>query len=129
MTVHIENAHLVEMLGGDLKKRLLASEAARSAANHGMNPFVVFLSYEGKIGFALNRQQNTSGNAWAKVKADAAQLHASGEEAIDNAVIFTLPQSIVFAFEVMKAAYVTTHLGGAPNEVALVKIPAAEFKR
>jgi hypothetical protein len=77
MTVHIENAHLVEMLGGDLKKRLLASEAARSAANHGTNPFVVFRSYEGKISFALNRQQNTSANAWAKVKTDAAQLHAA----------------------------------------------------
>ncbi|MBV8589503.1 MAG: hypothetical protein JO212_05490 [Acetobacteraceae bacterium] len=119
----------MEMLGGDLKKKLLASEAARSAANHGTVPLVVFRSYEGKITFSLNRQQNTSANAWAKVKADAAQLHASGELASDSAVIFTLPQPIVFAFEVMKAAYVTTHLGGAPNQITLVKIPASEFRR
>lgn len=129
MTVHAENAHVIEMLGGDLKKRLLASAAAHSAADHGTDPFIVFRAYEGKVSFVLGRKQGTSANAWAKVQADAAQLHAGGELTSDNAVIFTLPEPIIFAFEVMKATYVATHLGAAANEVVLSKVTASQFKR
>jgi len=128
-TVQIEQAHVIEILGGDLKKRLLASEAARSAANRGIDPFVVFRAYEGIISLNLTRKRDTTADAWARVKADSAQVHASGELASDDAVLFKLPERIVFAFEIMRATYVTTHLGTGPNEVVLRKISADQFRR
>ena len=129
-TVRITDAHLVEMLGSDLKKRLLASEGARSAADHGTDPYIVFRAYQGNVGFRVTRSTDTSASAWAKVKADAAEVDASGKVASDSEVAFTVAEPIVFAFEVMKATFVTTHLGGGgPNDVALRPIPADRFRR
>jgi hypothetical protein len=128
-TVRITNAHLIEMLGGDLKKRLLASDGARNAADHGTDPFIVFRAYEGNVSFELTHKQDSSANAWAKVKADAVEVHASGEVISDDAVIFTIPEPIVFAFEVMKATYVATHLGDAANDVGLRQVSADQFRR
>jgi hypothetical protein len=127
--IRIEDAHLIEILGGDLHRRLLASDAARRAADRGVDPFVVFRAYDGMVSFTLARKQDTSANAWAKVKADAIDVHAGGSLASDDAVVFRLPERIVFAFEVVKATYVANHLGPRPDEVDLEKIQADEFQR
>jgi hypothetical protein len=121
---------MTEMLGGDLKKRLLASDGARSAADHGTDPYIVYRAYEGTVSFQIARTDQTSASAWAKVKTDAAQVNASGKVASDSEVVFAVPEPIVFAFEIMKATFVTTHLGaGGPGEVSLRAVPADRFRR
>lgn len=128
--VHIAQAHTIEMLGGDLKRRLLASEPARKAADRGTDPYIVFRAYQGQVGFRLARAAGTEASAWAKVKADAVQVNVAGKLATDSDVLFTIPDPIVFAFEVMKATFVTTHLGGGgADTVSLRPIEATQFHR
>lgn len=128
--MHVSGAQMIEILGGDLKKRLLASDGARSAADHGTDPYIVYRAYEGTVSFQIARKDETSASAWAKVKTDAAQVNASGKIASDSDVVFTIPEPIVFAFEIMKATFVTTHLGAdGPSDVSLRPIPADQFRR
>jgi hypothetical protein len=128
-SVHVADAMLIDMLGTQLKSRLLASSAAKSAANRGLDPFVVFRAYEGVVSFTVTRKQDTSADAWAKVKANAVEARLNGELRGNDAIVFKIPNRIIFAFEVMRATYVTTHLGAGPNDVQLDRVKASEFTR
>lgn len=129
-TLNVAKGVVIDMLGPQLKTRLLASAAAKSAANRGHDPFIVSRAYEGSVTVTIGRKAGGSAEAWAKLKTSAAQANLNGEMQGDSRLVFRIPGRFVFAFEVVQGKYLITHLGGiGPTDVRLIPIRADEFQR
>ena len=127
--LEFKNARVVEMLGPELKKRVLRDVDARDAATRKVIPFVVARSYEGTITVKMSRKQGASAEAWAQIKKDAIDAKLGAKIGSDDTVEYTVSEPFVFAFEVVRATYVAQHLGPSPDDVVLTKIPETMFKR
>lgn len=135
--VSVDSAVVLEASVPELKRRLLDSEAVRSALDKGARPVVVTRAYEGRVTLTLRRRRDTSGEGWAAVTraacsatgdcpagvgglvgSDTTRL-STAASATDTLAI-TIPQPVVFAYQVMEASFVTTHLGASgPDSVVL----------
>jgi hypothetical protein len=128
--LEFKDARVVEMLGPELKKRVLADPDAKAAADRKVPPFMVSRAFEGRVVLRLSRKAAASADAWAKVKADAVEAKVSANISSGDEVVITVADPMVFAFEVVRLNYVTTHLGpGGPDEVKFVPVPSDLFKR
>jgi len=127
--LEFKGARVVEMLGPELKKRVLRDVDARDAATRKVVPYVVARSYEGTITVKMSRKQGASAEAWAQIKKDAIDAKLGAKIGSDDTVEYTVSEAFVFAFEVVRATYVAQHLGSNPDDVVLTKIPETMFKR
>ena len=134
--VRIDSATVLEVPVQDLKRRLLASDAVRSALDRGARPVVVTRAYEGIVTLTLRRRREASGEAWAAVSRAVCTLSSdcptsapplandttrlSGSVSGADTLTVSIPQRVVFAYQVMQASFITTHLGAAgPDSVVL----------
>lgn len=127
--IEFKNARVVDILGPELKKRVLADDAARAASARKIPPFIVARSYEGTISLKMSRKQGADAQAWATVKKDAIEAKLGAKIGADDAVEISVAEPFVFAFEVVRATYFAEHLGKGADEVRLTPIPEDLFKR
>lgn len=127
--VEFKDARVVEILGPELKKRILKSDDARSSSARKVSPFVVARSYEGIITVKMSRKAGADAQAWATLKKDALEAKIGAKVGADDTVEFTVGEPFVFAFEVVRAAYVAEHMGPGADEVRLTPIPEDMFRR
>lgn len=112
-----------------LKKRLLGSEEIRAQAAQGREPLVVVRSYEGLVTLRVGKSSATSAEVWQKAKDSAketanfpnSKVAIKGES--DDSLEVTFNEPIVFAFEMVAAKLIATHLGADPNDVQFRSIP------
>jgi hypothetical protein len=127
--LEFKDARVVEMLGPELKKRLLKDAEARDASSRKVVPFIVARAFEGTITVKMTQKQGASADAWAQIKKDAIDAKIGAKIGSDDTVEFTVADPFVFAFEVVRATYVAQHLGSVADDVVLTKIPETMFKR
>ncbi|TFF27447.1 hypothetical protein E3C22_03025 [Jiella endophytica] len=129
--LEFRNARAVEMLGAEMKKRVLADPDAKAAAERRVSPFMVSRAFEGKVSLRLTRKAGMSADAWANIKAQPVEVRAGVHVSAGDEVVITVDDPVVFAFEVVRTNYVTTHLGPGkgPDDVRFVPIPEDLFER
>jgi hypothetical protein len=129
-----KNCRSIELPIDKLKKRLLGSEEVKAQAAQGRDPLVVVRSYEGVVTLRISRTGSTSAQAWQKAKSSTkeaagfpnSKISVQGES--DDSLEVTFKESIVFAYEMVAAKLITTHLGSEPNDVQFTPVfePAAK---
>lgn len=124
LRLEVKEGHVIEMPVSLLKKKLLDSDAAKSAANHGTDPIVITRSYVGTLIFVLRQKSAAGGQLLAKV-AKSSDLPSNGSVSVDanrvgeGILRITVQNPVVFAFEASSAQYITQHLGTVPDDVTL----------
>jgi hypothetical protein len=118
----IADGKILEMDVPALKRKLLASQEAQSAANKGTDPIVITRAYEGRLTYLLKRKGSDQGSVWKK----AAQSNLNNEHfrvdasrAQQGEVRVELLDPVIFAFEASSAHFILTHLGVEPSDVVL----------
>jgi hypothetical protein len=131
----ISDAQVFEMKAGDLKRRLLGSEDAVSAANKGNDPLIITRAWSGIFTLRLRTSGKLDANATAQVRGDAERLaknrkdvevELQGSQDKDGAVLVKLTTPTVFAFEAAAASYVNRSLATTPQDVKLVPLRVPE---
>ena len=87
-------------------------------------------AFEGRVVVRLTRKSGASADAWAKLKAEAVEAKVGASIDTGDDIVITVAEPFVFAFEVMRLNYVTTHLGTtAGDDVRLAPVPEDLFQR
>lgn len=134
LELEVTDGHVLEMPVSLLKKKLLDSDAAKSAANHGTDPIVVTRSYVGTMTFILRQRSAAGAQLLAKV-AKSSDLPANGSVSLDanrvgeGILRITVQSPVVFAFEASSAQYLTQHLGTTPDDVVLKPVRPDSFTK
>jgi hypothetical protein len=123
------DARIVEILGPELKRRILQDPDAKAAAARKVPPFVVARAFEGRLTVKMSRKDGASAEAWGRIKQQAVEAKVGASVGSDDTVSYTVGEPFVFAFEVVRVNYVTEHLGSAANDAVLVPVPEDLFGR
>jgi hypothetical protein len=127
--IDLKNARVIELLGPELKRRVLADPDALAAAARKVPPFAVLRAYEGRVAVTLTKKKAASADAWAKVKQAAVDAKVGANIGADDKVVISVEEPFVFGFEVVQLNYVTQHLGSKADDVNLVPVPDDLFQR
>jgi hypothetical protein len=127
--IEFKNARVIELLGPELKRRVLADPDALAAAARKIPPFAVLRAFQGTATLTLTKKDAASADAWAKVKETAVQANVGASASADDKLVISVGEPFVFGFEVVQLNYVTQHLGSTVDDVNLVKIPEDLFQR
>jgi hypothetical protein len=133
VALKVSDGRVLEMPVADLKRRLLSSQSAQSAANKGTDPVVISRAYSGILTFTLRQKSSAGARVIANV-AKAPELNANGSVKLDASksgegeITIEVAQPVVFAFEASSARYITNHLGSGPNDVTLTPIKPSDVK-
>jgi len=128
----IDDGTVIELPVPELKRLLLESESAKSAANKGVDPLIVDRAYVGTLTFVLKRKSD----AGAKLVSDIAKSGAlasstvaklDATRAAEGELKVTISDPIVFAFEVSAASYITNNLSIAPTDVNFRRVRPADL--
>lgn len=130
--IEISGGQVLEMPVPDLKRKLLESDAAKSAANHGTDPLIITRSYVGILTFVLRQKSAAGAQLLAKASkssdlASDASIKMDANRLGQGILRVTVDQSVVFAFEASSATYLTQHLGATPDDVNLTPVSPASL--
>jgi hypothetical protein len=129
VTLQFTDAHVIDILAPELKRRVLQDPGARAAATRNVSPFVVSRAYEGKLTVKLTRKNGASAEAWGRIKQEAIDARVGANIGNDDTVTYAVGEPFVFAFEIVRASYVAEHLGSSANDVILAPVPEDLFAR
>ena len=125
---------VIEMTLADLKRRLLASSDVLDQAAKGNQPMVIVRSFEGQLEIRLAKTGKASADVWFGVRKRAEELREpSGKQEVEiqdtgsDQMVMSWKEPVVFAYEVMKAEIITTHLGVQPDDVKFSPVPSTEL--
>ena len=127
--IDFKNARIIELLGPELKRRVLADPDALAAAARKVSPFAVLRAFEGTVTVTLTKKDAASAEAWAKVKQAALDAKVGASIGANDRLVISVAEPFVFGFEVVQLNYVTQHLGSKPDNVNLVPVPDDLFQR
>jgi hypothetical protein len=127
--IEFKNARVIELLGPELKKRVLADPDALAAAARKIPPFAVLRAFEGTATVTFRKKEGASADAWANVKQAALNANVGANVGADDKLTISVAQPFVFGFEVVQLNYITQHLGSKADDVALVRVPEDLFQR
>lgn len=122
----------IEMPLNKLKQRLLKSEEVKAQAALGREPLIVVRAYEAILTLRVSKTSATSAEAWAKIKASAKSAASLPDSKVavqgegDDLLEVKLKEPVIFAYEMVSARLISTHLGAEPNDIQFtaVKEPA-----
>jgi hypothetical protein len=127
--IEFKNARIVELLGPELKRRVLADPDALAAAARRIPPFAVLRAFQGSATLTLTKKDAASAEAWAKAKQAAVQASVGANASAEDKLVIVVAEPFVFGFEVVQLNYVTQHLGSRADDVNMVPIPEDLFQR
>jgi hypothetical protein len=127
--IEFKNARIIELLGPELKRRVLADPDALAAAARRIPPFAVLRAFQGSATLTLTKKDAASAEAWAKVKQAAVQANVGANASAEDKLLISVSEPFVFGFEVVQLNYVTQHLGSTVDDVNMVPIPEDLFQR
>jgi hypothetical protein len=116
VTVELKSVRVFEMpLGKELKDTLLADGNVASAAKRGLNPMVVFRSYEATPVFTVRQSASASAGLWERVKGRL--LQAGATTAAEGTLRLVGTRPVVIAYETVSLNFITDHFaaGGATD--------------
>ena len=122
----------IELSLDKLKQRLLKSEEVKTQAAQGVEPLVVVRSYEGLVTLRISRNSSTTVQAWEQAQAAAKETASYPNSKIQvqggggDSLEVTFKEPIVFAYEMVAAKLIATHLGAEPNDVQFKSVTAPE---
>jgi hypothetical protein len=132
LELQVTDGKILEMDVPALKRKLLASQEAQSAANKGTDPVVITRAYQGRLTYLLKRKGADQGSIWSKApKSDlnAEHFRIDASRAQQGEVKVEIIDPVIFAFEASSAHFILTHLGVEPSDVVLSPIrPQPENK-
>jgi hypothetical protein len=127
--IEFKNARIIELLGPELKRRVLADPDALAAAARRIPPFAVLRAFQGGATLTLTKKDAASAEAWAKAKQAAVQANVGANASAEDKLVISVAEPFVFGFEVVQLNYVTQHLGSTVDDVNMVPIPEDLFQR
>ena len=127
--IEFKNARIIELLGPELKRRVLADPDALAAAARKIPPFAVLRAFQGTATLTLTKKDAASAEAWAKAKQAAVQANVGANASAEDKLVISVAEPFVFGFEVVQLNYVTQHLGSTVDDVNMVPIPEDLFQR
>jgi hypothetical protein len=125
LELQVSDGKILEMDVPALKKKLLASQEAQSAANKGTDPVVITRAYIGKLTYVLKRKGSDQGSLWQKApksNQDSESFRLDASRTQQGEVRVEMLDPVIFAFEASSAHYILTHLGVEPTDVNLTPI-------
>ncbi|MBB6144338.1 hypothetical protein HNQ77_002290 [Silvibacterium bohemicum] len=125
LELEVSDGKILEMDVPALKKKLLASQEAQSAANKGTDPIVITRSYVGKITYVLKRKGSDQGSLWQKApksNQDSEHFRIDASRTQEGEIRVEMLDPVIFAFEASSAHFILTHLGVEPTDVNLTPI-------
>jgi hypothetical protein len=125
LELEVSDGNILEMDVPALKRKLLASQEAQSAANKGTDPIVITRAYVGKLTYVLKRTGSDHGHLWQKApksNQDSEHFHLDASRAQQGEVRVEMLDPVIFAFEASSAHYILTNLGVEPTDVNLTPI-------
>ena len=125
LELQVSDGKILEMDVPALKKKLLASQEAQSAANKGTDPIVITRAYIGKLTYVLKRKGSDQGSLWQKApksNQDSEHFRLDASRAQQGEVRVEMLDPVIFAFEASSAHYILSHLGVEPTDVNLTPI-------
>lgn len=128
----VENGTVLELPVPDLKRRLLDSESAKSAANKGVDPLIIDRAYVGTLTFVLKRKSDTGAKLISDIEKSGALASSTvakldATRAAEGDLRVTILSPVVFAFEVISASYITNNLSVVPTDVNFRRIRPADL--
>ena len=132
LVLTIRDGTVLELPVAELKRRLLQSESAKSAANKGVDPLVIDRAYVGTLMFVLKRKSDTGAKLLADIQksgalASSATARLDATRAAEGELTITISNPVVFAFEVSAASYLTNNLSITPTDVNLRRIRPSDL--
>ncbi len=133
LELRITNGKVLEMDVPQLKQRLLASNAARNAANKGTDPLIITRAYSGQLTFVLHRRSTDAGELWSRVSRSAQtssndRVHIAADRATAGELSVEVVDPVIFAFEASAASFITNHLGVEPSDVQLRPVKPSDIQ-
>ena len=125
LELEVSDGKILEMDVPALKKKLLTSQEAQSAANKGTDPIVITRAYMGKLTYLLKRKGRDQGSLWQKApksNQDSEHFRIDASRAQQGEVRVEMLGPVIFAFEASSAHYILTNLGVEPTDVNLTPI-------
>jgi hypothetical protein len=125
LELEVSDGKILEMDVPALKKKLLASQEAQSAANKGTDPIVITRAFMGKLTYLLKRKGGDQGSLWQKApksNQDSEHFRIDASRVQEGEVRVEMLDPVIFAFEASSAHYILTHLGVEPTDVNLTPI-------
>jgi len=124
--IKASHCRVLEMPFGELKKRLLSSQAILNSSAEGISLFVIVRAFEGQLSIRIKRAQDASGEAWARTQQNAVTLSDpkyGGDAALNvnsegkDQFVVEWKEPVVFAYELQKAELFASHLGTRPDDI------------
>jgi len=125
LELEVNDGKILEMDVPALKRKLLASQEAQSAANKGTDPIIITRAYIGSLTYVLKRKGSDQGSLWQKASQsnlNAEHFRIDASRAQQGEVRVVMLDPVIFAFEASSAHYILTHLGLEPTDVNLTPI-------
>jgi hypothetical protein len=125
LELKVTDGKLLEMDVSALKRKLLASQEAQSAANKGTDPIVITRAYQGRLTYVLKRKGSDQGSVWNKAaqsNLNTEHFRVDASRAQQGEVRVEMLEPVIFAFEASSAHFILTHLGVEPSDVTLSPI-------
>ena len=125
LELQVSDGKILEMDVPALKKKLLGSQEAQSAANKGTDPIVITRAYMGKLTYLLKRKGSDQGSLWQKApksNQDSEHFRIDASRVQQGEVRVEVLDPVIFAFEASSAHYILTHLGVEPTDVNLTPV-------
>ncbi|RSL18603.1 hypothetical protein EDE15_4193 [Edaphobacter aggregans] len=125
LDLQVTDGKILEMDVAALKRKLLASQEAQSAANKGTDPVVITRAYQGRLTYLLKRKGADQGSLWskaAKSNINSEHFRIDASRAQQGEVRVEILDPVIFAFEASSAHFILTHLGVEPSDVVLSPI-------
>ncbi|MGD0832692.1 MAG: hypothetical protein ABR907_17295 [Terracidiphilus sp.] len=125
LELQVTDGKILEMDVPALKRKLLASQEAQSAANKGTDPIVITRAYQGRLTYLLKRKGSDQGSVWNKAaqsNLNTEHFRIDASRAQQGEVRVEMLDPVIFAFEASSAHFILTHLGVEPSDVVLSPI-------
>jgi hypothetical protein len=125
LELQVTDGKILEMDIPALKRKLMASQEAQSAANKGTDPIVITRAYEGRLTYLLKRKGSDQGSVWNKAaqsNLNTEHFRIDASRAQQGEVRVEMLDPVIFAFEASSAHFILTHLGVEPSDVVLSPI-------
>jgi hypothetical protein len=125
LELQVKDGKILEMDVQALKRKLLASQEAQSAANKGTDPIVITRAYQGRLTYLLKRKGSDQGSVWNKAaqsNLNTEHFRIDASRAQQGEVRVEMLDPVIFAFEASSVHFILTHLGVEPSDVVLSPI-------
>jgi hypothetical protein len=127
--MEFKDARIIELLGPELKRRVMTDPDALAASARKLPPFAVLRAFEGTVTVTLTKKDSASAEAWGKAKQTALDAKIGANIGAEDKIVISVADSFVFGFEVVQVNYIAQHLGAKPDNVNLVPVPDDLFQR